>query len=44
VYGVIRAPFLFICRGHCYEYKSCSFHKTDQYKRQLKAYREGINQ
>lgn len=32
-----------IYRGHCYEHKSCGFHKTDQYKRQLQAYREGIN-
>lgn len=32
-----------IYRGHCYEYKSCGYHKTKIYKEHLKAYREGIN-
>lgn len=32
-----------IYRGHCYEYKSCGYHKTEQYKRELERYREGIN-
>lgn len=32
-----------IYRGHCYEHKTCGYHKTEQYQEQLKAYREGIN-
>ncbi len=32
-----------IYRGWCYEYKSCGYHKTDEYANRLKAYREGIN-
>lgn len=33
-----------IYRGWCYEYKSCGFHKTKEYKEALREYREGINQ
>lgn len=32
-----------IYRGHCYEYKSCGYHKTDDYKQKLEEYRGGIN-
>lgn len=32
-----------IYRGHCYEYKSCGYHKTEAYKMDLESYREGIN-
>lgn len=32
-----------VYRGHCYEHKTCGYHKTDQYKKELQAYREGIN-
>lgn len=32
-----------VYRGHCYEYKSCGYHKTEAYKKQLAAYRNGIN-
>ena len=32
-----------IYRGWCYEYRSCGFHKTEQYKEMLEKYREGIN-
>ena len=31
-------------RGHCYEYASCGYHKTQKYKEELGIYREGINQ
>lgn len=33
-----------IYRGHCYEYKSCGYHKTEAFQSYLKQYREGINQ
>lgn len=33
-----------IYRGYCYEMFSCGFHKTEEYKKQLKEYREGINE
>ena len=33
-----------IYRGHCYEYKSCGFHKTKTYKRMLAEYRNGVNE
>ncbi|WP_273327511.1 thymidylate synthase ThyX [Vallitalea guaymasensis] len=33
-----------IYRGWCYEYKSCGYHKTKEYEKRLKKYREGINQ
>jgi hypothetical protein len=32
-----------IYRGWCYEYKSCGFHKTNQFKEQLNKYRININ-
>ena len=32
-----------IYRGHCYEYTSCGYHKTEAYKIRLAEYREGIN-
>ncbi|HEX2938239.1 MAG TPA: hypothetical protein VHO66_04895 [Ruminiclostridium sp.] len=33
-----------IYRGWCYEFKSCGYHKTEQYKKRLEAYRNGINE
>jgi len=30
-------------RGHCYEFKSCGYHKTKEYREKLKIYRAGIN-
>lgn len=33
-----------IYRGHCYEYKSCGFHKTAEFATQLEVYRSGINE
>lgn len=32
-----------IYRGHCYEFKSCGYHKTLDYKNKLNQYRDGIN-
>lgn len=32
-----------IYRGHCYEYKSCGYHKTQMFNEQLEKYRENIN-
>ena len=32
-----------IYRGWCYEFKSCGYHKTDDYKKKLEEYRENIN-
>ena len=32
-----------VYRGHCYEFKSCGYHKTAQFQEELKNYREGIN-
>ena len=32
-----------IYRGHCYEYMSCGWYKTSEYKQALGNYREGIN-
>lgn len=32
-----------IYRGHCYEFKSCGYHKTKDFQDKLKEYREGIN-
>lgn len=32
-----------IYRGHCYEYKTCGYHKTEAYKIQLAEYRKNIN-
>jgi hypothetical protein len=33
-----------IYRGWCYEYKSCNYHKTDEYKVKLNEYRKNINE
>ena len=33
-----------VYRGWCYEFKSCGFHKTDEYQKRLADYREGINE
>jgi len=33
-----------IYRGWCYEFKSCGFHKTQEYKNILSDYRNGINE
>jgi hypothetical protein len=33
-----------IYRGHCYEIKTCNYHKTDMFKKNLEKYRDGINQ
>ena len=32
-----------IYRGHCYEYKSCGFHKTKAFQKRLTEYRKGVN-
>jgi len=32
-----------IYRGHCYEYMSCGYFKTPEYKLELEKYRKGIN-
>lgn len=32
-----------VYRGWCYEYKSCGYHETEAYRKQLEEYREGIN-
>lgn len=32
-----------IYRGHCFEYKSCGWFRTEEYKEQLALYRKGIN-
>lgn len=33
-----------IYRGWCYEFKSCGFHKTEAYQKNLSDYRNGINE
>lgn len=33
-----------VYRGHCYEFVSCGYHKTEAFKKELEAYREGINE
>lgn len=33
-----------VYRGHCFEYKSCGFHKTEKFKRMRRDYIKGINQ
>jgi hypothetical protein len=33
-----------IYRGWCYEFKSCGYHKTEEYQQRLKEYRAGINE
>jgi hypothetical protein len=32
-----------IYRGWCYEFKSCGYHKTQEYQKELQKYRENIN-
>jgi hypothetical protein len=32
-----------IYRGWCYEYKSCGYHRTEQFRQKLMEYRRGIN-
>jgi len=33
-----------IYRGYCYEFKSCGYHKTEKFEKELQKYREGINE
>jgi len=33
-----------IYRGWCYEFKSCGYHKTEEFQKRLKEYRSGINE
>lgn len=33
-----------IYRGYCYEFKSCGYHKTEAFKKELEEYRKGINE
>ena len=33
-----------VYRGHCYEFKSCGFHKTEAFKENLAEYRKDINE
>jgi hypothetical protein len=33
-----------IYRGYCYEFKSCGYHNSNDYKNWLKEYRSGINE
>lgn len=33
-----------VYRGHCYEHKTCGFHKSDIFKDMVEFYREGINE
>jgi len=33
-----------VYRGWCYEFKSCGFHKTEEYRQKLADYRKGINE
>jgi hypothetical protein len=33
-----------IYRGHCFEFKTCGYYKSNDYKAWLKEYREGINE
>lgn len=33
-----------IYRGFCPEFKSCGYHKTEAYKKELQEYRKGINE
>ena len=47
--GKINMPLVSCCaaeciyKGHCFEYKTCNFHKTDKYKELLEKYRKDIN-
>ena len=33
-----------VYRGWCYEFKSCGYHKTEEYRQRLSEYRNGINE
>jgi len=33
-----------VYRGWCFEYKSCGYHKSDDFREKLKNYRNGINE
>lgn len=33
-----------VYRGYCYEYKSCGYHKTEAFQKELAIYRKGINE
>lgn len=33
-----------IYRGHCFEFKSCGYHKTEAFKQELENYRKSINE
>lgn len=33
-----------IYRGYCYEFRSCGYHRTEEYRRRLAEYRAGINE
>jgi hypothetical protein len=33
-----------VYRGWCYEFKSCGYHKTEDFQKKLQAYRQGINE
>lgn len=33
-----------VYRGWCFEYKTCGFHKTEEYNKMLSNYRNGINE
>jgi len=33
-----------VYRGWCYEFRSCGYHKTDEYAKRLAEYRKGINE
>jgi len=33
-----------VYRGWCFEYRSCGYHKTDDFKKKLSRYRDGINE
>lgn len=32
-----------VYRGHCYEHKTCNYHNSDNFKKELEEYRKGIN-
>lgn len=33
-----------VYRGYCYEFKSCGYHKTEAFQKELEQYRSGINE
>ena len=41
--AVISVPDC-IYRGHCYEYSSCGYHHTEDFKERLADYRAGVNE